>query len=192
MPFVYRKKILARALLLATAFASLCLAILPAHSQTIEQRQTALRGIRRDRPRRETISRADWRQIAEDYKVLQLSAYKLKDALKIQEDVDYRLVKSSAGEIKKRAHRLRTYLLLPDVKTDKRKTEPKVPATSAELVSAIDELTKHISDFVTNPIFESLRVLDVQQSEKANRDLIEITRLSNSIKLGAELLKSRN
>ena len=184
---MYRKNILARSLL-AAAFALLCMMHTAAHAQTIEQRQAALRGIRRNLPLRETISPADWWIITKDYKALQLSAYKLRDALKDEKSPDYRSVKSSAGDIKKRAKRLRVYLVFPEIDADKQKTQPNVPTTLDDLRSEVDDVIKHISDFVTNPIFDNLRVLDVQQSERANRDLIEITRLSDIIKRSAELL----
>jgi NADP-dependent 3-hydroxy acid dehydrogenase YdfG len=42
-------------------------------------------------------------------------------------------------------------------------------------------LRKHIYDFVTNPLFESLGVVDLEQGIKAGRDLDRIIELSESI-----------
>ena len=50
-------------------------------------------------------------------------------------------------------------------------------------------LRQHIYDFITNPLFESPNVLDVEQSRKAGRDLDRIIELSESITKSEEKLK---
>lgn len=50
-------------------------------------------------------------------------------------------------------------------------------------------LRKHIYDFVTNPLFESRGVLDLEQGRKAGRDLDWIIELSGSITKSGDKLK---
>jgi hypothetical protein len=50
-------------------------------------------------------------------------------------------------------------------------------------------LRKHIYDFVTNPLFESQGVLDLEQGRKASRDLDRIIELSESITKSGDKLK---
>jgi hypothetical protein len=50
-------------------------------------------------------------------------------------------------------------------------------------------LRKHIYDFVTNPLFESPGVLDLEQGRKASRDLDRIIELSESITKSVDTLK---
>jgi hypothetical protein len=98
---------------------------------------------------------------------------------------DYARIYDAAGEIKKRAARLSASLFPGDAASGpKEKSEPR--AQSSEMKSLLKELDGAISDFVTNPMFRNLRVVDTQSSAKARRDLEKIVRLSAMVRREAD------
>ncbi len=118
-------------------------------------------------------------QIKHDFEGLQESYNQLvllmshKDGVTSQRDFVIREV----AEIKKYSTRLKTNLALPKPPREKVQIE-----NNSDLVQdSLLILRKHIYDFATNPLFESLDVLDVEQGRKAARDLDRIIELSESI-----------
>jgi hypothetical protein len=60
--------------------------------------------------------------------------------------------------------------------------EGRVEANNEQIEESLMTLRKHIYKFVTNPLFESQGVLDLEQGRKAVRDLDRIIELSESIR----------
>ena len=119
-------------------------------------------------------------QIIHDFEGLEDSYNQLvllmshKDGVTSQRDSVIREV----AEIKKYSTRLKTNLALPKPPREKVQIEN----NNSDLVQdSLLILRKHIYDFATNPLFESLDVLDVEQGRKAARDLDRIIELSESI-----------
>jgi len=61
--------------------------------------------------------------------------------------------------------------------------------TEAEIKPLLVSLRSHIYNFVTNPLFETSGVIDVELSKKASNDLNQIIGFSESINKCADKLK---
>lgn len=91
----------------------------------------------------------------------------------------------AVAEIKKYATRLKTNLALPKTQHEKARVE----AGDAQVEESLMTLRKYIYNFVTNPLFETPGVLDLEQGRKAGRDLDWIIELSGSITKSGDKLK---
>jgi len=87
----------------------------------------------------------------------------------------------AVAEIKKCAARLKTNLALPKTQHEKSGGEISQDRNIAKLEDSLMALRKHIYNFVTNPLFATARVLDLEQTSKAGLDLDRIIELSESI-----------
>ncbi|HEX5708316.1 MAG TPA: hypothetical protein VFX96_13515 [Pyrinomonadaceae bacterium] len=117
----------------------------------------------------------DFKGLQDGYNAIAL-AMSEKDGLARNHDAVFRAV----AEIKKCSSRLKTNLALPKPKDEKdEKTQIKSFGERPE--DSLLLLRKHIYDFVTNPLFESLTVLDLEQGRKASRDLDKIIALSETL-----------
>lgn len=81
-------------------------------------------------------------------------------------------------EVKKRANRLKTNLLLPA--SEKMKGDQQEIANE-EVKSSLAILNKTIISFVTNPFFQKPEVLNLEQTTRAKHDLNSIIKLSDAI-----------
>ena len=126
-------------------------------------------------------------QIKHDFEGLQESHNQIvllmadKEGINRNHDAVFRAV----AEIKKYAARLKTNLALPKVQQEKARVE----VNNEPIEESLMTLRKHIYDFVTNPLFESRGVLDLEQGRKAGRDLDRIIELSGSITKSGDKLK---
>jgi hypothetical protein len=126
-------------------------------------------------------------QIKHDFEGLQQSHNQIvlfmadKEGLNRQHDSVFRAV----AEIKKYSTRLKTNLALPKPQQEKTRVE----VNNAPVEESLMTLRKHIYDFVTNPLFESPGVLDLEQGRKAGSDLDRIIELSESITKSGDKLK---
>jgi hypothetical protein len=102
---------------------------------------------------------------------------------------DYGYISDTTGEIKKRANRLKNNLGLPASKeVEKEREKYKVVADAAQLKQALTRLDELMMSFVGNPVFQKTRTIDVEQSNKALRDLLGIIEFSQGISKDAERL----
>jgi hypothetical protein len=126
-------------------------------------------------------------QIKHDFEGLQESHNQIvlvmaaKEGLNRQRDFVFRAV----AEIKKYSTRLKTNLALPKPQQERARVE----VSNEQIEESLMTLRKHIYDFVTNPLFESQGVLDLEQGRKASRDLDRIIELSESITKSGDTLK---
>jgi hypothetical protein len=127
-----------------------------------------------------------YRDVAEDFKQLQLRNYNLSQAAGRGAPLDYALIRAEAAEVKKRAARLRLYLSLPQPDEDRKRDKGEEEATPEGLTSAAASLDALVNSFVWNPVFQRPDVIDLEQSSKASRELEEIIRLSDQIRRRAE------
>ena len=126
----------------------------------------------------------DFEGLQESYNLIVLSMAE-KAGLNRNHDSVFRAV----AEIKKCSTRLKTNLALPK---PQQQEEARAEGSSEQIEESLMTLRKHIYDFITNPLFESHGVLDVEQGRKAGRDLDRIIELSESLKRRAEELKKPN
>jgi hypothetical protein len=90
-------------------------------------------------------------------------------------------IRSSLGEIRKRAGRLKTNLRLPEVTTQKDETGEDW-LRGRTMSSGLLMLDQTVTKFVENPYFQQPRVLDAQHSLRAAKDLNKILRLTDSLR----------
>lgn len=162
-----------------------CEAVGQVRQPRLEDRQAALRGLRRDIPERRQLSQKEWQKVANDFKELQVAVNKLHTSIGVA-PLDYRIVKISAGEILKRAKSLKEELRLPQPENQPR-TGRKEPSSDA-LPSLIGELITRVDAFLTNPMFDNVHVFDVQNATAAGADMQAIVDLSKQIRKLAKAL----
>lgn len=120
-------------------------------------------------------------QVKRDFEGLQAGYNKIVLAMSSKERRDPDSILESVAEVERCALRLRNNLALPrpkGEKADKRGGGPGAAPPEESLLA----LRKHIYSFVTNPLFESPSVLDVEQAGKAGRDLDMILELSAALR----------
>lgn len=155
------------------------------------ERQRALRNlenVKRKLSRRPPEPRLAYQQIKEDFEQLQFANYHLSGAGASTPAPDYGQIKKNAAEVRKRASRLKTNLLLPEPDRDEKLQKSREAFDSEELKTAIDALDALVKRFVWNPVFQHPNVLDVENSLKARLDLEAIIKLSEQIHKRAEAL----
>ena len=97
--------------------------------------------------------------------------------------LDYRFISDAASEIKKRASRLQTTLVLqPSSESRDKKPEE---FDEAQIKSGLIKLCQQIKSFVTNPIIETPNTVDAEQLKRAREDLESVVQLSGQIKKDA-------
>jgi hypothetical protein len=158
----------------------------------LEARQRALRNMdnvkaklskRRSEPRPVV-----YQQTKEDFEQLQLVNYHLSEAVASGAALDYEQLGKDAAEVKKRASRLKSSLLLLEPDKDEKPQKSRADTETEELKPAIAALNELVNSFVWNPVFQHPQVLDVEHSVQARRDLEGIIRLSEQLHKRAEAL----
>jgi hypothetical protein len=126
-------------------------------------------------------------QIKHDFEGLQESHNQIVLVMADKEGLNRKhdFVLQAVAEIKKYSTRLKTNLALPKPQQEKARVE----VNDEQIEESLMTLRKHIYDFVTNPLFESPDVLDLEQGRKAGRDLDRIIELSESITKSGDKLK---
>ncbi len=123
-------------------------------------------------------------QVQEDFSRLQSIYNEIVVAVSAGKKLDQAFISESVAGINKCATRLKTNLALPESKT--RTEEKQNQKTGERAQPPLTMLLSHISEFVTNPMFESSGVLDIKLSIKASSDLDEIIHLSDRIRKSTE------
>jgi hypothetical protein len=143
------------------------------------------------RPVEEKHSNLAYMQIKEDFERIQTIHNKMMEMTFSNNVLDYKRISETSTEIQKRASRLMSNLPLPDAEVSEQDKQAQKSLTETELgqvkpaLLALDSL---MMSFVSNPIFQSAQVVDVQQASKAKRDLEAIIKLSGKIKKSAARL----
>jgi hypothetical protein len=134
-------------------------------------------------PSKETI-----RQVNEDFARIQGINEEIMRDYAAGTPPDYKHISEAMAEIRKRALRLQTNLLLPA--SDDTKTEPvaSVAAGKQPGRSPLLDLSDLIFSFVTNPIFKNENTIDLALGAKAKHDLASIVDLSDRISRSADKL----
>lgn len=146
-----------------------------------EMQELAARG-----PARQPVPKPPVEQINEDFARIQMVNNALAQSLATGEELDLKLVAQAASEIRKRAGRLKENLILPgDVEARPRVSGMLAPVDLKAALVALDRL---VVSFVSNPGFQSVKVVDPQWPARARRDLEEIIELSGRLKKSCEQL----
>ncbi len=191
-----------RARLALAALLLFALAHTSAHAQTPQAmrdarrtdmiiRQRALHDLdkmKNSRPARPPSTRPAYREVAEEFKRLQLVNYSLAGAADPKVGLDYARVKKESAEVRKRAARLKSYLSLPAVGDAQKQERAAEIQTPEALRAAVGKLDALVNSFAWNPVFQKPDVVDLEQSTKASRDLAGIISLSELIRKSADEL----
>ena len=121
---------------------------------------------------------------------LQAGYNKIVRAMAPEGHPDLDSILESVAEVGKSATRLRNNLALPKAGPDEG-DKARGEVSAAKVEESLLELRKHIYNFVTNPLFEGSRVLDVGQARKAGRDLDMILKLSEGLRRSSGRPKGR-
>jgi hypothetical protein len=126
------------------------------------------------------------KQFNEDFLRLQSADVEILKAFPAGKPADYKRISENAGDIRKRATRIRDYLMLPSVKRDKQKNgQDEAPAD--QLQSGIPALKDLIQSFVKSPVFQQQsQRADYRDLAQARRDVDAIIDLSAKVKAAAE------
>jgi hypothetical protein len=116
-------------------------------------------------------------QIKEDFERIQLINSDVLQAITLKAEPDYRRLSEAAAEVKKRATRLRSNLFPSEFRVESKQSEQRLKGPE-NLKSLLIELDKAITTFVHNPMFENTRVVNEEDSKKAQEDLEKIIDLS--------------
>jgi hypothetical protein len=124
-------------------------------------------------------------QTEEDFTRILTLHNEIVRAISSKEPLNYHFVSEAAAEIKKRATRVQSSLVLGLSSEDATVTEK----TEPEIKDSLIKLCKEIRAFVTNPIIENPNTIDAQHLARAKRDLESFIQLSGLIKKDADKLK---
>jgi hypothetical protein len=125
-------------------------------------------------------------QVKQDFKRIQVLRNDLARHLTSEGALDYKTIADTAGELNKRANRLKTFLVPQAPAVHDERPHVQIELDGELLRGALITLCQRIDSFTGNPVFKVLDVVDVEQATRAGGDLQGIIRLSARIKEGAE------
>src|ERR1041385_2311261 len=130
----------------------------------------------------------------EDFTRIQVLRNDIARNLVAHKPLDYQLISAQTTEINKRASRLNVYMQARDA--DREKENDSEELKNDEIVSALVRLCKLIDSFTENPALKNAATIsskDVakakENKDNADRDLLAIIRLSDSLRKKSESLK---
>jgi hypothetical protein len=131
----------------------------------------------------------------QDFTRIQVLRNDIARNLVAHKPLDFSLITEQTAEINKRAQRLNMYILAraPEDKEENKSPELK----SEEMIGGLVKLCKLIDSFTENPALKNAATLDAKEIEKAkeykakaDRDLLAIMKLSESIQKKSDSLKA--
>ena len=129
-------------------------------------------------------------QIKEDFRHIQIVRNEIVRNLLANKPFDYRLISEEAGDVHKRADRLKSTLVAPAGEEAEKSQKNEVDYNDQEMKSVLVRLCKLIDSFVENPALKTPGTIDAQQSKKVAGDLLNIIDLSGNIKRSADRLNT--
>ncbi|HLA12692.1 MAG TPA: hypothetical protein VJ023_19055 [Pyrinomonadaceae bacterium] len=118
-------------------------------------------------------------QIKEDFERIQMLNGDILQAISSDQGQSRARISEAAAEIHKRANRLKSNLFVSQSKGHEAEIESSALKKQA-LKTQLLELDKAITSFVHNPIFENTKVVNPDDSRRAEKDLQKIIDLSGS------------
>lgn len=137
------------------------------------------------------VRQAIQKQISDDFRDLQALNNKMMAETWARPELDYKYISGMAGQISKKAARLRSNLGLPRSKgKPETKSVPEI-SSSTDFRNDLLTLDRSVMGFVTNPIFQNLNVVELNRANQASRDLNAVVELSKKLKrIGEKLSKT--
>jgi hypothetical protein len=130
-----------------------------------------------------------FKKIKDDFRDLQSLNNKMMADAWLQEMLDYSSIADMVSKIRGKANDLKKSLSLPE--SDKSATAVTVPSvtTVRQFREKLLLLDKTIIVFVTNPVFQAVNTVDVNQAKKASQDLEQVITLTDDLKQNAQRLR---
>lgn len=129
-----------------------------------------------------------YRDVEREFLQLQLANRSLARLFGQPPTADYASIRKEAAKINQSASRLKASLSLPTPGSDRKPKKGIGPLSLDRLRQAVATLDTLVHEFVWNPFFRNLAVVDSAKSMQASRDLAEIISLSGQIRKCAERL----
>ena len=154
--------------------------------QDMSRREYELRnfGTQPNGPKDDRQLKALMAQTEEDFTRILTLHNEIARALASRKDLDYHFVSEATAEIRKRATRIQSTLVLHPSPDD----APIKEHSDAEMKDSLIKLCKEIRSFVTNPIIENPNTVDAVALPRARHDLESLIQLSGIIKKDADKL----
>jgi hypothetical protein len=127
-------------------------------------------------------------KMRDDFRNIQLLRNQVVRHLQSNQKLDYKLIADKTAEINKRAARLKTHLVRETPGGEKKEPEKPAEIPDEQLTDALVRMCRRIDSFTENPVFKLPDVVNVEQSAKAGRDLLDVIRLSDGLNRLAERL----
>ena len=124
--------------------------------------------------------------LLEDFTRIQIINKDLVLTTSKSNEIDFKFVAKSAGEINKRADRMLSNLALPEAETGTPRRPLEPISDTKQSKKAVIALGWMIYRFTKNPIFKEAKVIETAAGSKARRELEEIIELSLHLKKNAE------
>ena len=123
---------------------------------------------------------ATLKQINEDFKALQVLNNEVMSQVTLAGTLDYKSISNKISELGSKATRLRKNLVLPKVERSPKSLS--AISTPEELRQSLLAVDKVVMSFVSNPIFKTTNVIDVELAKQASSDLELLINHSESLK----------
>lgn len=131
----------------------------------------------------------------EDFTRIQVLRNDIARNLVAHKPLDYNLISEQTGEINKRASELNVYMLARV--SEEKELNNSANAPNEEMMGALVKLCKLVDSFTENPALKNAATVDAKDAEKAkenkaraDKDLLSIIQLSESIKKKSDSLKA--
>lgn len=146
--------------------------------RSIELERIKKEALRSKNDQRDAESRKlNYSQIKRDFELIQNLQNQIIKTYTTGEEINFKRIGKLASELNECAGRLDTNLLLSAEKSRAEKNKGKAePENVKDLIVILDDL---IGNFVTNPVFQNLYVIEHENAKKADFDLQSIIRISD-------------
>jgi hypothetical protein len=126
-------------------------------------------------------------KVKEDYERIQQANNDILTMLSTGKDIDYKVLGDAASDIRKRASRLRSYMVALELVPDKERKRSPNEIELAEVKPALLSLDASIVRLIRSPVFKDFgKVVDIESSTKTLDNLDAIIDLSDRIKRSIE------
>jgi len=138
-----------------------------------------------------SIRQAMLKQINDDFRDLQTLNNKMMKDVASAQAIDYKSVAEVMTQIRSKATRLNSNLALPKAPEAKGEKSDEEIVSETEFRTKLSEFDQVIVSFTTNPLFQKANVMDLEQANKASRDLSTIINRSAKLKKVAGQLSKK-
>lgn len=125
-------------------------------------------------------------QMNEDFERIQSVDKDILSAVSANDAPDYKRITDGLADIRKRAIRLKNYLVLPPTAKDEKAQKSRDESDLSQLRPALTTLNDLITSFVTNPLFRKESTVDYTLVARARRNLDDIIDYSEKIRRNTE------